>query len=306
MHRPSPPAPPSAPALASSLILLATLIAGLASPAVAAAASGTATVDAPATALSDTVHVAVVPVPTAADAGDTVLVELTVPVAGPAFNAYDAYLTYDPAVLQFLPAANVSTQEGPLMTSACSLRFHVFQADTLAGRLRVSHSLMCAGRSVTGPGVLYRVKFRCREANAETPLTLLLELPHETAFYLAGMYVTPLAATGATVRVGAPWAAPVPPGSAGDRFHLRATPNPFNPRTTITFAVDDADDAAVTIHAVDGRLVRRLWEGRLAAGPWSGLWDGRDDDGHNVAAGVYLVRVRTAGGTAATRVALVR
>ena len=32
--------------------------------------------------------------------------------------------------IRLLPAANVSTQEGPLMTAECGLRFHVFQADS--------------------------------------------------------------------------------------------------------------------------------------------------------------------------------
>ncbi|MBK7770773.1 MAG: hypothetical protein IPI48_09630 [bacterium] len=264
-----------------------------------------------ASALADTVRLAVVPTPMAADAGDTVLVEYTVPVAGPAFNAYDAYLAYDPAVLQFLPAANVSTQEGPLMTTACGLRFHVFQADTLAGRLRTSHSLMCAGRSVTGPGVLYRVRFRCRDVDADTPLTLLVTSPHKTEFYFAGTIVSPLATISAMVRVGAGNLAPAPlPTPRLGLSDLRAAPNPFNPRTTITFEVApsavESAGADVTVHSLDGRLVRRLWSGTLTPGTWTGEWDGRDDAGRDVAAGIYLVRAHAGDSFTGGRVALVR
>lgn len=293
MHRPS----PTRAALASLRLAALSCLALAATVSVAAN---------PANALADTIRLHVVPQPAMADAGDTVLVELTVPVEGPAFNAYDAYLTYDPAVLRFLPAANIATQEGPLMTTGCGLRFHIFDADTLAGRLRVSHSLLCAGQSRTGPGVVYRVRFQCRDVDADTPLTLLLATPYKTMFYNAGLFVTPLATADAVVRVGTPWAAPAAPPAAGSLTDLRARPNPFNPRTTISFSAANAGDAAVTIHAVDGRLVRRLWEGRVGTGPWSEEWDGRDDRGRDVAAGVYLVRVRMAGDEAATRVALVR
>ena len=258
-----------------------------------------------AVALADTARLALVPEPASAQPGDTVVVSVSVPVAGPAFNAYDAYLEYDPAVLQFLPAANVTTQEGPLMTTACGLRFHVFEADTLAGRLRVSHSLMCNGRSVSGPGVVYRVSFRCRTVDADTPLALLRAAPHKTALYLAGWELLPLATADATLRVGAgSTSGAEAPRAAG--LGLRVTPNPFNPRTTITLASAGAGALTVDVLTVDGRRVRRLWDGVVAAGPWSGDWDGRDDRGRPVAAGVYLVSARGAGGTACARAALVR
>jgi hypothetical protein len=56
-----------------------------------------------ATAAADTMRLSVIPVPAQGLAGDVLQVDLVVPVEGPAFNAYDAYLSYDPTVLQFLP-----------------------------------------------------------------------------------------------------------------------------------------------------------------------------------------------------------
>ena len=292
MIRPSPLARRTAMAGALALLL--------------SAPAATASIDLPAAvALADTVRLQVVPQPAAADAGDTILVELVVPVAGPAFNAYDAYLTYDPAVLRFLPAANIATQEGPLMTTGCGLRFHVFQADTLAGRLRISHSLLCAGQSRTGPGVVYRVSFRCRDVDAVTPLALLLAAPWKTMFYNAGLFVTPLATIDASVRVGTPWAAPAPPPATA-RARLRAAPNPFNPQTTLTLTGAGGGLVDIAVYGANGRRVRRLWQGAASGGTWTGAWDGRDDSGRAVAAGIYLVRARAEGGSAVTRVALVR
>jgi hypothetical protein len=270
----------------------------------AAAAAGAPPLDG-ATALDDTIQLAVVATPSTAQAGDVIVVALRVPTQGPAFNAYDAYLDYDPDVLQFLPAADLSTQEGPLMTAACGTRFHVFQADTLAGRLRVSHSLICDRDSIVGPGVVYQVRFRCRNVDADTPLALLRAAPHRTAFYQDGREVLPLATTDATVRVGAgsTSAAETPRVGVTD---LRVAPNPFNPRTTVSLTAVRDGALTVDIVTVDGRRVRRLWDAAVAAGTWHVDWDGRDDRGRDVAAGVYLVAARSAGAPACVRVALVR
>jgi hypothetical protein len=284
------------PALTRRALLALTLAAVLAAPAAAGQQ----------TALADTMRLSVIPDRTQVQSGDTVLVEFTVPVTGPAFNAYDAYLTYDPAAFQFLPAANIGTQEGPLMTAACGQRFHVFEADTLAGRLRVSHSLLCAGRSVTGPGVVYRVRLRARAVDADAALSLLRELPHRTTFYLAGTFLLPLVTTDAMVRVGAGGQAAAAPTPRVGLSALRVAPNPFNPRTEIVFEAARAGAAEVDVYAIDGRRVRTLWRGEITAGTWRSDWDGRDDAGLSVAAGVYLVRLRSGAETHVARAALVR
>jgi subtilisin-like proprotein convertase family protein len=68
-------------------------------------------------------------------------------------------------------------------------------------------------------------------------------------------------------------------------------PNPFNPQTEVAF--DLAREAAVKLEVFDvrGRMVRRLVDGRLAAGRHAAVWDGRDDDGREVASGTYLARL---------------
>ncbi len=260
---------------------------------------------APAATAADTTRLQLVSTRLQAAPGDTLVVSFTVPVAGPAFNAYDAYLSYDPATLQYLRPTSLATQEGPLMTAACSQRFHVFAADSLAGNLRVSHSLLCNGRTITGPGVVYTVRFRCRNVNAQTPLTLLVTAPNRTTFYMAGTMLNPLVTTGAMVRVGSGTTSAVPATSPG-LTALRAAPNPFNPRTVISFDLAIGGDAVVDIHGVDGRRLRTLWRGPVEAGTWRGEWDGRDDAGRVVAAGVYLVRARAGGSEAVTRIVLLK
>ncbi len=87
---------------------------------------------------------------------------------------------------------------------------------------------------------------------------------------------------------------------------LAIYPNPFNPRTTVAFTMRAAGPATVEVFDTRGRLVRTLGNGLREAGEHRVTWDGRDDRGENVAAGVYLVRVTTPAGVTAGRALLVK
>jgi hypothetical protein len=80
-------------------------------------------------------------------------------------------------------------------------------------------------------------------------------------------------------------------------LRVRAYPNPFNPVTTVAVELEAQAVVQARLYDPAGRLVRRLWEGTLPAGKSTLRWDGRNDAGHAVASGVYLLRV-TAGGFA--------
>lgn len=93
---------------------------------------------------------------------------------------------------------------------------------------------------------------------------------------------------------------------AAARPLLTVAPNPFNPRTSIRFAVPRPGPATLSLLDLRGRLVRRLADGDLAAGQHTRVWDGTDRHGRPVSAGVYLLQLRTSGGVATGRLALVR
>jgi flagellar hook assembly protein FlgD len=86
---------------------------------------------------------------------------------------------------------------------------------------------------------------------------------------------------------------------------VRAAPNPFNPRTTLRFAMPAAGRANVTVHDARGRRVRTL-TAQLPAGPARVRWDGTAGDGRVLPSGTYLVRVVTPGGVQTGRCQLVR
>ncbi len=71
----------------------------------------------------------------------------------------------------------------------------------------------------------------------------------------------------------------------------RVAPNPFNPKTTITYDLPRSGRVQLRIYDLRGRLVRDLVDGQVAAGQHSVHWDGTDGSGAVAAAGVYFVRV---------------
>ena len=92
-----------------------------------------------------------------------------------------------------------------------------------------------------------------------------------------------------------------------DRFALYpAFPNPFNPVATIRFDLPRRVD--VSLHIIDllGRRVRALAENRFDAGEHSVVWDGRSDDGTEVAAGIYFARLRAGDKIKTIKMLLVR
>ena len=72
-------------------------------------------------------------------------------------------------------------------------------------------------------------------------------------------------------------------------------PNPFNPSTTIKFSLEVRDRVSIEVFNILGRKVRTLLNEPRSAGVHSVDWDGIDQSGQAVSAGVYLYRLRTGG-----------
>jgi hypothetical protein len=76
---------------------------------------------------------------------------------------------------------------------------------------------------------------------------------------------------------------------------LRIEPNPFQESTTIRYALPKEGAATLRVYDIGGRWVRTLIDGPQPAGTHAIDWDGRDDAGVALAAGVYFVRLETGG-----------
>jgi hypothetical protein len=69
-------------------------------------------------------------------------------------------------------------------------------------------------------------------------------------------------------------------------------PNPFNPTTTIGYALPEAGDVRVSVFNVLGQEVRILADEHQEAGEHVVVWDGKDSFGSQVASGVYFYRAK--------------
>jgi hypothetical protein len=72
-------------------------------------------------------------------------------------------------------------------------------------------------------------------------------------------------------------------------------PNPFRAYTEIRYALPVSCDVRLAIYNLQGQQVRTLVAGYEDAGERVVRWDGRDDDGAQVAGGVYICRIEAAG-----------
>ena len=68
-------------------------------------------------------------------------------------------------------------------------------------------------------------------------------------------------------------------------------PNPFNSATTIRFVLPASEDVELAIFNLAGQQVATLVDGVREAGAYAVRWEGRDDDGRELASGVYLYRL---------------
>jgi hypothetical protein len=124
-------------------------------------------------------------------------------------------------------------------------------------------------------------------------------------------------AGGARVGAPAPSVFTIPPATGIDlppdvagipaAFQVSAPyPNPFRDTSTLSFTLPEAGPVRVDVFDVSGRLVRALADGAMPRGAHALEWDGRNDSGHAVGAGVYFYRLATTAETFTKRAVLAR
>lgn len=70
-------------------------------------------------------------------------------------------------------------------------------------------------------------------------------------------------------------------------------PNPFASRVTLTFDLARESRVRIHVYGIDGRVVRTLLIGDFPRGRHDVVWEGRNDAGKMVPAGVYFVQLET-------------
>jgi len=76
-------------------------------------------------------------------------------------------------------------------------------------------------------------------------------------------------------------------------------PNPFNPSTTIVYYLPDVGyqpaEVEIVIYNLLGQKVRTLVKDRKYPGEHRASWDGKDDEGHDLASGIYFYKLTFSG-----------
>ena len=95
---------------------------------------------------------------------------------------------------------------------------------------------------------------------------------------------------------------PLPP----EETPLSAFPNPFNSAVSIRFHLPETQEVELTVYNMAGQVVKVLEQTPLPAGWHDRSWQGEDLAGREVASGIYLYRLKTAGRVHDGKIALVR
>jgi len=77
---------------------------------------------------------------------------------------------------------------------------------------------------------------------------------------------------------------------------MDVSPNPATGRSRVSFNVPQSWRVRLAIYDAAGNLVRNVERRLYSAGQHSAVWNGRDESGHSVSAGSYLVRLTTENG----------
>jgi flagellar hook assembly protein FlgD len=70
-------------------------------------------------------------------------------------------------------------------------------------------------------------------------------------------------------------------------------PNPFNPTTTLRYDLPQNSFVNITIYDLNGREVKKLVRSEQVSGNHSLTWNGTNDQGKLLSAGVYLYQIQS-------------
>lgn len=101
--------------------------------------------------------------------------------------------------------------------------------------------------------------------------------------------------------------AEVPSSPTAPSFQLSQNwPNPVVTRTAISYQLPAQSAISLKVYDLSGRMVRSLVEETKEAGIHTALWDRRDDQGRDVASGVYFYKLTTNDLAAARKLVVLR
>lgn len=185
-----------------------------------------------------------------------------------ALKGYGFTLTYDSQKFELVEATagdqNLLTQGGSTP---------VFLKNTQPGRIQIANAISGDG-AVAGSGTLAQLVFNVKG-----------DFEDNARFEIAdGVLIDGSRLLNPAVTLGALDIQTTP-----KEFALNQNfPNPFNPETTIKYALAASGNVELRIYNMVGQVVRTLVNERQVAGRYSIRWDGKDGRGVSVSSGIYF------------------
>lgn len=70
-------------------------------------------------------------------------------------------------------------------------------------------------------------------------------------------------------------------------------PNPFNPSTSVSFYMEQAENVKINVYNVRGQLISNITKDNFTEGFHNVVWNGKDTKGNDCASGIYFFRMET-------------
>jgi hypothetical protein len=169
-----------------------------------------------------------------------------------------------------LPNSVTAVTEGELLSAQAG---PCFVQNATAWGLDVGMALLGFGLALEGHGELFRVQFDDAYDLNEVTIELRSSSNQAVEFVLEEVNTDV-------------------PELPADYTLAANYPNPFNPATTIEFALPTAERVELLVFAVDGRQIATLVAEQLPAGHHAVTWNGRNQQGEAVASGIYFYRLQ--------------
>ena len=83
-------------------------------------------------------------------------------------------------------------------------------------------------------------------------------------------------------------------------------PNPFNPSTTIAYALPRSGKVKLAIYNLKGQRVKDLVDEFQLMGNYKAVWNGRDNHNNSVASGIYFIRLDAGKNTKVSKILMLK
>jgi hypothetical protein len=230
--------------------------------------------------------------------GGLCTLQVVVDDAVDSLSCMEVYITYDAAYAECTKAI-----EGRLFTQSGYPTF--FQWHNVTPDTATAVDCLLGYRSYfLAPGELVRFVFRAKVVGI-----CRVYFAAQTLWDIDRVKHVPVPGQHAEIIVSVPTSggSEMPRGSA-----LFNYPNPFNPTTTLVLWLPNVGGERAQSHvslnlcSPGGLNVRALFEGTLPPGRKEFMWDGKDDRGNPVAAGIYFAIAQTTRGILTRKLVLIR